>query len=132
MLAACAVPLAVVAVTGCSASDIPSNASTAAAAPNQIPEIADRAEPEAVTIMTSGGGVGSGVIYRADGIILTNEHVVRGNSNVEVAFADGTRDPGTVIGDDADTDLAVVRVDRKGLPAANFQTALPRSEHLMS
>jgi S1-C subfamily serine protease len=65
------------------------------------------------------------VIYRSDGIILTNEHVVRGNAEVKIAFADGRRERGQVIAADADTDLAVIRVERKNLPAATFQTALP-------
>jgi S1-C subfamily serine protease len=77
-----------------------------------------------VTVLT-GGGVGSGVIYRSNGIILTNEHVVRGNRAVEVAFADGRREPGQVIASDPDTDLALVRVNRARLPAAAFQSALP-------
>lgn len=90
-----------------------------------IPTIVNRVGPEVVTVLTREGGIGSGVIYRSDGIILTNEHVVRGNSTVEIAFADGRREPGRVIAADADTDLALVRVDRKGLRAASFQTALP-------
>jgi S1-C subfamily serine protease len=51
--------------------------------------------------------------------------VIRGNTDVQVAFADGRREPGRVIATDADTDLALIRVDRKDLPAASFQTALP-------
>jgi S1-C subfamily serine protease len=111
------------------------NPSTTAAAPTAgdeapliaggIPKIVDRVEPEVVTVLTQ-GGVGSGVIYRSNGIILTNDHVVRGHTQVEIAFADGRREPGKVIAADADTDLALVRVDRSGLPAASFQTALPR------
>jgi S1-C subfamily serine protease len=90
-----------------------------------IPQIVDRVGPEVVTVLTR-GGVGSGVIYRSNGIILTNEHVVRDNSTVELAFADGRREPGQVVAADPDTDLALVRVNRSGLPAATFQTALPR------
>ena len=89
-----------------------------------IPQVVNRVEPEVVTVLTR-GGVGSGVIYRSGGIILTNEHVVRGNTSVEIAFADGRREPGRVIAADPDTDLALVRVGRNGLPAASFQTALP-------
>jgi S1-C subfamily serine protease len=89
-----------------------------------IPKVVERVEPQVVTVLT-GGGVGSGVIYRSNGIILTNEHVVRGNQAVEVAFADGRREPGQVIASDPDTDLALVRVNRTRLPAARFQGALP-------
>src|SRR5437763_7902758 len=69
-------------------------ATTAAEAPalaGGIPQIVDRVEPQVVTVLTH-GGLGSGVIYRSNGIILTNEHVVRGNSAVEIAFADGRRE----------------------------------------
>lgn len=90
-----------------------------------IPRIVDRVGPQVVTVLVP-GGVGSGVIYRSDGVILTNEHVVRGHPAVQVAFADGRRESGRVIGIDADTDLALIRVQRRGLPAASFQTALPR------
>ena len=109
--------------TSTSARDSPT---AAAATASDIPRLVDRVEPEVVTVLIPSGGVGSGVIYRSDGVILTNEHVVRGNRDVQIAFADGTRDPGTVIGEDPDTDLALVRVQRKDLPTASFQTALPQ------
>jgi serine protease Do len=67
-----------------------------------------------------GEGVGSGVVYRPGGYVVTNNHVVEGASQVEVAFADGTTEEGEVVGGDEFTDLAVVRVDRGGLPAARF------------
>ena len=89
-----------------------------------IPRIVQQVEPQVVTMLTK-EGVGSGVIYRADGIVLTNEHVVGANTEVQVAFADGRRDPGRVLATDKDTDLALVKVDRDNLPAAKFQTALP-------
>jgi serine protease Do len=65
-------------------------------------------------------GVGSGVIYRSDGYIITNNHVVEGSRNVEVAFADGSTEQGQVVGTDPTTDIAVVKVDRSNLPAASF------------
>lgn len=58
-------------------------------------------------------------------MIVTDNHVVAGNSSVQVAFADGRRSPGTVRGSDPTTDLAVVQTDRKQLPKATFQRALP-------
>jgi S1-C subfamily serine protease len=70
-------------------------------------------------------GVGSGVIYRSDGVILTNDHVVHAHADVEIAFADGRRIRGKVTAADAATDLALVQVDRTGLPAATFQQELP-------
>jgi len=65
-------------------------------------------------------GLGSGVIYRRDGYIVTNNHVVEGASEVNIAFADGSTERGEVVGTDPFTDLAVVRVDRNDLPAAKF------------
>ncbi|CAN5191625.1 hypothetical protein BH24ACT19_BH24ACT19_10210 [soil metagenome] len=67
-----------------------------------------------------GQGVGSGVIYRRDGYLVTNNHVVAGASEVNIAFADGSTERGEVVGTDPSTDLAVVRVDRDDLPAAKF------------
>lgn len=95
-----------------------------------IPEIVDEVQPSVVTIFTGSGGLGSGVIYSEDGLILTNEHVVRGNTEVEVAFADGQRVSGTVEATDVVSDLALVRADRTGLPAAEFETDLPQTGEL--
>jgi S1-C subfamily serine protease len=79
-----------------------------------------------VTVFTGRGGLGSGVVYSEDGLILTNEHVVRGSRNVEVGFADGRRVAGKVRATDEISDLALVEAERTGLPAARFQTDLPR------
>ena len=65
-------------------------------------------------------GTGSGVIYRRDGYVITNNHVVEGARTVNVAFADGSVETGRVVGGDPFTDIAVVKVDRKDLPAADF------------
>ena len=65
-------------------------------------------------------GQGSGVIYREDGYIVTNDHVVADADRVNVSFADGSTERARVIGEDRFTDLAVVKVDRSGLPAARF------------
>ncbi|WP_394250475.1 S1C family serine protease [Arthrobacter pityocampae] len=90
-----------------------------------IPEIVEAVQPSVVTIFT-GEGLGSGVIYTEDGLILTNEHVIRGNEDVEVAFADGQRVSGTVEAADTVTDLALVQAERTDLPAATFRSDLPR------
>ncbi|NIH82178.1 S1C family serine protease [Amycolatopsis viridis] len=92
--------------------------------------VASQAQPRVVKILTPGGN-GSGVVYTADGLILTNEHVVRGASAVQVAFADGQRLGGTVRAADAVTDLALVAVSRTGLPPARFQAALPQTGELL-
>jgi S1-C subfamily serine protease len=57
------------------------------------------------------GGSGSGVVVASDGLILTNSHVVSGQPRVELALTDGRRLGGRVIGDDPDTDLALVRTE---------------------
>jgi serine protease Do len=73
-----------------------------------------------------GEGLGSGVIYRSDGYIITNNHVVAppGSSpadEVNIAFADGSTERAEVVGRDPSTEIAVVRVDRDDLPAAKFK-----------
>jgi Do/DeqQ family serine protease len=62
--------------------------------------------------------LGSGVIVSPKGYLLTNNHVVEGMDEIEVLLADGqTRLKATVVGADPETDLAVLKVDRDGLPA---------------
>jgi S1-C subfamily serine protease len=99
----------------------------------RIPQVVQHVQPSIVTVFSerdeggaSSSGVGSGVIYRSDGIILTNNHVVSGATRIEVGFADGSRTAGRVAATDRDTDLAVIRVDRTGLPAAQFHNRLPQ------
>ena len=65
-------------------------------------------------------GAGSGVIIRPDGYIVTNRHVVADADNVEVLLHDERRFEGKVVGTDEATDLAVVKIDATGLPAARF------------
>lgn len=77
----------------------------------RIPQIVQRVQPSIVTVFAErdgggGQGVRSGVIFRADGIILTNNHVVAGASGIQVVFADGSRVAGRVNAADPDTDLA--------------------------
>ncbi|QUH04075.1 trypsin-like peptidase domain-containing protein [Saccharopolyspora erythraea] len=90
-----------------------------------VPDLVERLGPSVVTVQLSEGS-GSGVVYRADGLIVTNEHVVRGAREVTVAFADGTRAQGQVRATDRRTDLAVVQVPRHDLPAPQFARELPR------
>lgn len=91
---------------------------------SQVPAVAARMQPSVVTVLVPGGN-GSGVVYSEDGLILTNEHVVRGARTVQVAFADGQRVDGLVTATDPVTDLALVQADRRDLPPARFATELP-------
>jgi putative serine protease PepD len=64
-----------------------------------------------VVEVTAGQGQGSGFVYDADGHIITNEHVVDGANSVSVRFWHGKTFTASVVGTDASTDLAVLKVD---------------------
>jgi putative serine protease PepD len=61
-------------------------------------------------------GTGSGVIYTADGYIITNNHVVEGAQSITVTLASGTELKAKVIGTDPENDIAVIKIDKTGLP----------------
>jgi len=91
---------------------------------DRVAAIAEAVLPTVVRVNIDGrdglgesAGNGSGVIYRSDGYIITNNHVVAGADEIEVVFADSETAPAEVVGRDPWTDLAVLRVDRTGLPA---------------
>ncbi len=65
-------------------------------------------------------GVGSGVIFKNDGYIVTNNHVISGAKEIIVSLADGRSMKGKVVGADELTDIAVVKIDATDLPAASF------------
>ena len=67
--------------------------------------------------------LGSGFVWSNDGIIVTNNHVVEGASRITVNFQDGSQVAARLIGVDPDSDLAVLRVDSKGLTAAAIGTS---------
>jgi len=88
-----------------------------------IVAVAERVSPAIVTLEVttpSGDGIGSGVIYSADGWIVTNKHVIADESSIVVHLKDGRDFAGTVYGIDTLTDLAVVKIDAAGLPTATL------------
>jgi len=75
--------------------------------------------PAVVKIDAAQGG-GSGVLFTPDGLILTNSHVVEKSARLMVVMTDGRSMQADLIGQDADTDLAVIRVDGSALPFATL------------
>jgi len=68
----------------------------------------------------SASSQGTGIVMTENGYIITNAHVVSGGTSVNVVFEDGTKLRGTIVGADNSTDIAVIKVDAKGLIPAEF------------
>ncbi len=93
---------------------IPTPTDTPVATPTQVTslsvaDVVDRVRPSVVRIVSSDGG-GTGFVIDADGHILTNEHVVEGETRVSVVFHDGVRLWGHVVSADAARDIALLKV----------------------
>ena len=67
-------------------------------------------------------GAGSGVIYSEDGYIITNNHVIEDASTIEVTLYDGSSYDATLVASDEQTDLAVIKIDQKGLTPVTIGT----------
>ena len=119
-----------------------------AAAPASYADAVDRTAPSVVSIYTKtlevqkltpraqkiyGGtflarerqDVGSGVLVSEDGYILTNNHVISQVRDISVSLWDGRRVDARIVGSDPETDLAVLKIDLKGLPSAPLAEDVP-------
>lgn len=101
-------------------------------AEGSIPDVVQKISPSVVAVFTQGlstdfffetvptRGAGTGIVASKDGNILTNAHVVDDARQIRVLFNDGTELPARLVGSDADTDLAVIKVDADDLAVASF------------
>lgn len=125
--------------TGTSQQAAPAQQSTAQSGVVDATQAVKKAGPAVVTVVntmqqtTTGRGrfanpggsqtaqaLGSGVIIDGQGYIITNQHVVANQQSLQVIFADGTEVAATLVGEDAYTDIAVIKVDAKVPAVANF------------
>jgi S1-C subfamily serine protease len=96
------------------------SAPTGPAAAGDVVGIAERARPAIVQLVVDKASSGSGVIFRSDGYLLTNAHVVSAAGSVTVVLSNGRQMSGRVVGTDAESDTAVVKVDGGPYPVATL------------
>ena len=95
------------------------------AAPAGVTDMAGRLTPAVVRVRAEGPAgalVGTGMVLREDGHVLTAHQPVAGATSITVVLGDGAEVAGYLVGADADTNLAVVKVERAGLPVAPLAT----------
>jgi len=89
-------------------------------------QVYQQANPAVVTVF-AGREIGSGSIVSADGLVITNNHVIRGNTQVFVRMADGQRIAGQVIATDGRADLALIQLNGgSSFPTIAFASQAPR------
>ena len=105
------------------------NLTTTSIPKTSITEVAEKVGPAVVGISTtksnwmdstSSESAGSGIVFDLDGYIVTNQHVIEGGTKIMVSLPNGKKAEAKVIGQDAKTDLAVLKVEEKGLTTAKF------------
>ena len=113
------------ATAGAGSPSSPTGAPAVAASPSalalqqQFVQVVRQVGPSVVLIQTS-QGLGSGIVFDADGNVVTNAHVVQGASRFQVTLADGRQYPARLVGSFAADDLAVLHIDTSGLHPAGF------------
>ncbi|GGG14741.1 putative serine protease HtrA [Rhodococcoides trifolii] len=104
---------------------------TGEAPQGQVARVAEAVLPAVVSIQVTfgdGAGTGSGVVIDPAGYIVTNNHVIsmaatNPSATLSVTFSDGTKVPGSIVGRDTKTDLAVIKTDVAGLTVAQLGTS---------
>ena len=86
----------------------------------ELPPVVDRAQSALVQIRNGGQGFGAGTIWHADGLIVTNAHVIAGRGALRVALPDGRTLPATILASDPDRDLAALVVTASDLPTVEL------------
>ncbi|WP_100446457.1 S1C family serine protease [Glycomyces xiaoerkulensis] len=90
--------------------------------PDSVAGVVDGIMPSVVTVLTDGGGNGSGFIVSEDGYVMTNHHVVTGGGSevaeqLQVLFSNGELETAEVVGSDPDSDVAVLDLPGEGYPS---------------
>ncbi|WBB82416.1 trypsin-like peptidase domain-containing protein [Micromonospora sp. WMMD882] len=108
-------------VLGAQPGDVPA---VAQRRPDSLAGVAARVLPSVVTVRVggvAGTSEGSGFVASADGHVITNDHVVAGGAGrATVIFNDGSSAPASVVGQDPESDIAVIKVERSGLRPVEF------------
>ena len=104
------------------ASPVVTGSGPSAPADGSIAAVAAAVSPAVVNIET-GSGSGTGFVIQSDGYILTNNHVAGDGNQLRVTFEDGTTADAELVGANPGYDLAVIKVDRDGLPVTTLGTS---------